>query len=133
MELGDRIRTALGGLIRRKLAREAEMVQSDALWRKDGDKCIGLVITDAGRAALANAIPVVEAVSSVSGPPISKTAMVLTMLSRPEGASLTDLMSATGWLPHSVRGALSGLRKKGHAVVRSSVDGNSCWRLSEQS
>jgi hypothetical protein len=47
----------------------------------------------------------------------SKTEKVLDLLKRPDGATLKDLMKATGWQPHSVRGFLSILgRKKGLAV-----------------
>ena len=38
----------------------------------------------------------------------SKKAIVLDMLKRPDGATLTDIMSATGWQKHSVRGFISG-------------------------
>jgi hypothetical protein len=38
----------------------------------------------------------------------SKKAIVLDMLKRPEGATLQDIMSATGWQAHSVRGFISG-------------------------
>jgi hypothetical protein len=43
----------------------------------------------------------------------SKTANVLELLKRPGGATSQELTKATAWLPHSVRGFLSGtVRKK---------------------
>lgn len=43
----------------------------------------------------------------------TKTEQVLALLKQPNGATLEDLIAATGWQAHSVRGFLSGaLRKK---------------------
>jgi len=46
----------------------------------------------------------------------NKSATVLAMLRRPEGATLEQLVVATGWLPHTARAALTGLKKKGHEI-----------------
>lgn len=52
--------------------------------------------------------------------PGSKTAKVLDLLKRPGGATLKELVKATGWQPHSVRGLLSGtLGKKMKLTVTS--------------
>jgi len=42
----------------------------------------------------------------------SKQDRVIAMLQRPGGASIDDLMAATGWQRHSVRGVLSGVVRK---------------------
>ena len=55
---------------------------------------------------------------STTKPKGTKTAAVVKLLRRKQGASVPALQNATGWLPHSVRAALSGLRKKGIAVER---------------
>lgn len=44
--------------------------------------------------------------------PETKQAIIINLLSREEGATLAELIDATGWKPHSVRGHLSNLRKK---------------------
>jgi hypothetical protein len=54
--------------------------------------------------------------------PQTKKATVATLLRRTEGASIEELMSATGWQAHSVRAALTGLRKTGRDVARSKDD-----------
>lgn len=53
----------------------------------------------------------------------SKTNLVLGMLQRAEGATIDQLASATGWLPHTTRAALTGLKKKGHVVTSEKVEG----------
>ena len=46
----------------------------------------------------------------------TKQETVLTMLRRPEGATVGQIAEATGWAAHTVRGFFAGLKKKGHAV-----------------
>jgi hypothetical protein len=54
----------------------------------------------------------------------TKLETLTALLQRPEGASIAEMMSATGWQQHSVRGVLSGtLRKKGVEVVSLIRDG----------
>lgn len=62
----------------------------------------------------------------------SKKAIVIDLLKRPEGASLNDIMSATDWQAHSVRGFISGaLTKKMGLKVESSKrdDGVRIYRI----
>jgi hypothetical protein len=62
----------------------------------------------------------------------SKKAAVIAMLKRPKGATLKDVMKATGWQAHSVRGFLSGsLRKSLGLKVKSSksTDGQRVYQL----
>ena len=49
----------------------------------------------------------------------SKTATILEMLKRPEGATAKELLKATSWQPHSLRGFLSGTvgKKMGLTVI----------------
>lgn len=55
----------------------------------------------------------------------TKLSTVITLLRRPKGASINDLMNATGWQAHSVRGAISGaIKKKQGLAVTSEVSGD---------
>ena len=42
----------------------------------------------------------------------TKQAMLIELLQAPEGATIPEIVSATGWMAHSVRGAISGVLKK---------------------
>ncbi len=53
----------------------------------------------------------------------SKTATILDLLKRPGGVSAKELMKATGWQPHSVRGFLSGTVGKKMGLTVTSTKG----------
>lgn len=66
--------------------------------------------------------------------PGSKTAKILDLLKRPAGVSLKELIKATGWQAHSVRGFLSGaVGKKMGTPVESfkRSGGEPAYRLSK--
>ena len=54
---------------------------------------------------------------------VTKAGLVLQLLQRPEGSTIDQLTNATGWLPHTTRAALTGLKKKGHAVTSTKAAG----------
>lgn len=57
--------------------------------------------------------------------PGTKRALLIDLLSRKRGATIGEAVEATGWQPHSVRGAISGTlkRKLGLAVASETVEG----------
>ena len=59
----------------------------------------------------------------------SKADLVLALLQRPEGAMIYQLVTATGWLPHTTRAALTGLKKKGHTITKDKRDDVTCYRI----
>ncbi len=134
-----RIRKAVETLIKKGLAAEQEGMAAAQAWRTDGDLVIGVTITDAGRAIIdppvaADEIALAEdAAPSPPEPattrPGSKQAQLIDMLKRKGGATLTDIVKATGWLPHTSRAALTGLRKKGHAISSGKIDGVTRYQI----
>jgi len=68
---------------------------------------------------------VVSSPSPPTGRPGSKTQVCVDLLARRSGATLDELMSASGWQAHSVRGFLSGTVKKklGLALTSTRDDG----------
>lgn len=67
--------------------------------------------------------------SDAPAPAPTKRNIVLELLGRTEGASLDEMVTATGWLPHTTRAMLSGLKKEGHVLINEKVDGVRRYRV----
>ncbi len=96
---------------------EADMRKGEPVWRETGDgHGVTLVATDAGLAAIG-----IEPNTSAALEPAPKTrtpregtkqATLIAMLRAPDGATIEEIMAATGWQSHTVRGAMAGALKK---------------------
>jgi hypothetical protein len=60
--------------------------------------------------------------------PLSKQQQLAGLVVRDEGATLDQMIAATGWLPHTTRAALTGLKKKGYVISSDKVDGVRTYR-----
>ena len=79
-------------------------------------------------------VPVAPASAQAAVRSGTKQARVIELLSREHGATLDDLIVATGWLPHTTRAALTGLRRKRYALERSKdADGRTVYRIAGRS
>lgn len=129
-------------LIRRKLMREIRAKPGRPIWRRDdNDRTWSLVITKVGRTVIGvDEEPQQsgeQAVSTEVAEPHSTThcvrtsqlragsklAMIVDLMRTVDGASISSLMEATGWLPHSTRAALTGLRKRGLTIEKTQCQG----------
>ncbi len=136
----DRAKKAVEQLIKKGLAAEQPGAVKSAAWREDDDTLIGVAITDAGRAAI-NAEeqdgpdapemkPEIEPAPEPA-PRATKRSLLIELLKREGGASLDEMVAATGWLPHTTRAAMTGLRKARMDVESDKVDGVRRYRIVE--
>src|SRR5271157_5708049 len=89
-------------LLEAGLVKETRAKAGAPIWRRDEEtgQTYALKLTAAG----AKAIAVDDATASIE------------LLQRSDDAALAKLVAATGWLSHTTRAALTGLRKRGYAV-----------------
>jgi hypothetical protein len=116
---------------------DANLRRGEPLWRETGDgHGTTLMVTDSGLLAIGIepvaaemevAIHKHEDGATASKVPTpragTKQAMLITLLRTPDGATMDEIVAATGWLAHTARGAMSGaLGKKLGLVVTSEKD-----------
>ena len=125
---------------------EANLRRGEPLWRETGDgHGTTLIATEAGLEAIGIEPIVASAVVSarrvkpkpaqasedngtakpVAIRPGTKQAQIIAMLQRPEGATVAEMVDASGWLAHTVRGCISGALKKklGLPIAAEKVEG----------
>jgi len=149
---GGAAQKVVAALIARGLVEEVEAGRDDPVWRETSDgHGVTLVATEAALEDLGIAAytPTAGATAATSeaGPQDSgaprepptrptaarkgklregtKQAQLIAMLERKEGATIAQIVAATGWQPHTVRGALAGALKKrlGLTIVSGKVEG----------
>jgi hypothetical protein len=99
---------------------DADMRRGEPVWRETGDgHGVTLVATDAGLAAIGIEADSAEAKPTEDAAPKTRTpregtkqATLIAMLRAPDGATIAEIMTATGWQSHTVRGAMAGTLKK---------------------
>jgi hypothetical protein len=114
---------------------EANLRRGEPMWRETGDgHGTTLIATEAGLEAIGIEPVVASAVASarkakakpnaaqtpddtdtakpVAIRPCTKQAQIIAMLQRPGGATVAEMVVASGWLAHTVRGCISGALKK---------------------
>ncbi|WP_149139634.1 DUF3489 domain-containing protein [Gemmobacter caeruleus] len=125
---------------------EANLRRSEPMWRETGDgHGTTLIATEAGLEAIGIEPLAASAVASarkVKPKPVqmpddtdaakpvairagTKQAQIIAMLQRPDGATVAEMVEATGWLAHTVRGCISGALKKklGLPIAAEKVEG----------
>ena len=150
---GSVAKAAVTKLVGLGFLKEVRVKRGEPAWRKDEeDKPVGLKITSAGSAAIGieddgkgeteEAAPQPKTrpkpkkqapvETNVSREPRagSKQAQIIGLMQRKNGATLDDMVEVTGWLPHTTRAALTGLRKKGYTIERArSPKGKTAYRI----
>ena len=62
---------------------------------------------------------------------VTKIELVAKLIGRKSGATVEQIQSATGWQAHSIRAAISGLRKRGTTVtLNSKPNGGTFYKAS---
>jgi hypothetical protein len=126
---GGAVGIVLTSLIKRELLEEVPAGEGDhAWWTSECDVPLALKVTASG----CDAVGIVAKPQPQADSPAAKTfragtkqATLIALLQRPEGATIEEMVAATGWLSHTVRGAMAGALKKrlGIEITSEKVEG----------
>jgi hypothetical protein len=129
----------VGAMLSKGLLQEvdADLRKGEPMWRETGDgHGVTLVATDVGLAAIGiepedtntapggadhapSDVPATDTPTAPEAAPKARTpregtkqATLIAMLRAPDGATIEEIMAATGWQSHTVRGSMAGALKK---------------------
>jgi DNA-binding IclR family transcriptional regulator len=63
--------------------------------------------------------------------PPRKKDLLVDLLRRDGGVALAEISHASGWLPHTARAMLTGLRKKGVTIAKNKVEGTTRYSIAQ--
>jgi hypothetical protein len=129
---GGAVGNVCKSLLKRGLIEEIAATDLNTVWRHDEERgpitlrATPLAYTVLGISEAPESVTTAEAKPThVRRRTGTKQEALIAMLRRPEGATITQIVEATQWLPHTARGAMSGALKKklGLEVTSEKVDG----------
>ncbi len=153
--------TVLKSLLKKGLLNEKLAARNATAWREEEDgRRMMLVITDAGLQAISvdadektskqstptkarakkrrggtaqkpTAATPKGKKSQTAVRPGTKQALLVNLLKRKKGTTIEAIVETLGWLPHTVRAALTRLRQQGFRIERVREDGVSRYRIAE--
>ena len=137
---GSAARVFAAKLIDAGLAREMRTKDGLPVWRRDQDtsRDYSLKLTASGIRIVAEEPRSVERPANNSPRPASpspressKLSQVMLMLSQESGVTVQEISEAMGWLAHTTRATLTGLRKRGVHIIRLTREGerSSSYRI----
>lgn len=62
----------------------------------------------------------------------TKKQKFIALLGRPDGATVAEISSGLGWLPHTTRAMLTGLRKQGKSIGKAKMGGVTRYSLTAE-
>ena len=129
---GGAVGNVCKSLLKRGLIEEVPAADPDTVWRFDEERG-SLTLSATPLAYSALGIREADADETVSAPEPApqarrkgtKQATLIAMLQTPDGATIKEIIAATGWQACTVRGAMSGALKKklGLTITSEKVDG----------
>ncbi|KQU53960.1 hypothetical protein ASG67_17905 [Sphingomonas sp. Leaf339] len=141
---GGAVGNVLKSLLKRGLVQETPATDRGVVWRcNDAGQPLTLQATTAAVQTFGGGIihagdrevTVVKGMAAEVVAPVLKrgtaSETLVLLLRRPEGATIAEMQQATGWLPHSVRGALSGVvaKKLGHTIKSTKEERGRIYRI----